>query len=405
LIVVTVVLLSAAGIQFAAAVRQMTLERRVPWGWRRKAPWYVGSAFLSLGIWVGIAVFLHQLLISVQIGFPGRKLILDCLGGLVKWLRQDALADGMVYASSKPKPRETQKAMQDAVKAKVAGFPKTFESIHIVAHSLGSIVTFEVLSSLVSGVALQPKHKKRIRTFFTAGCPLIKFLDVLADDPLTGRVRNFALARVITLSRFLVYRDAGPERSTGTRILNRLVSAGRLTEKRLERVIQSPRVAQLAGTRMLEESFQRGEWTEVLPEVLPDLEDLQKRRGRQPYPKRFDGMLPSKGLPKDFKWCNFVADRDLAPDRLEKKPHFPPPDSVPGKEKQKLENYPGEVEDVHVKSTRGLGAHFAYWDKNCETLRYILEQIDPAVFGQRFHDLALIRKAQLRAAEEPSGMP
>jgi hypothetical protein len=395
-LVVTAVLLAAGVTRIWAALRQMMQERAIPWGWRGRAPWYAGSAFLSLGLGVASLILLYQLMSQVEIPFPGRDSILNSLGGLVEWLQQDALADGMIYGSSEKRPQQTQKAMQNAVKSKVQDFPKEFERIHLVAHSLGSIVTFEILSSLNTEVGLPRDQKQRIHNFFTAGSPLIKFLDVLADDPLTRVSRRWFLNRVITLTRYLASPPAGRR---GMVWLDRLNRIGLLTDAKLARVILSPRVMRLAGTWMLKERLQGRNWSVILAE----LQDLRTRRVHRPYPKRFDGTLPSKDLHEDFQWFNMVADRDIVPDRLEKKPHFPPPASVTGQIRQGLENYPGTVEDIHVKSTRGLSAHSAYWDRGCETLRYTLEQIDPEVFGERFHDLMQIRKAQLRAAEARPG--
>jgi hypothetical protein len=50
------------------------------------------------------------------------------------------------------------------------------------------------------------------------------------------------------------------------------------------------------------------------------------------------------------------------------------------------------VEDVPVLSARRLGAHFAYWDKGCESMRYILEEIEPDLFGGQVHQDAACRK-------------
>ena len=60
---------------------------------------------------------------------------------------------------------------------------------------------------------------------------------------------------------------------------------------------------------------------------------------------------------------------------------MPAPDKLESKEDVDL----GKVVDVPVKSTRKLGAHSGYWDTDCGTMRYILEQIEPDIFGEELH--------------------
>jgi hypothetical protein len=295
-----VVFLALAVVVLLVSLRAMWTERAMPAGWTRRIPWPVGIVAVGVAGWMYLVLQLEALLRSFPLGFPGRNAIAGVLGVINTLLQQDAVGDAGIFASDELRAASVRQTLEQ----QVARFcDEGYESIHVVGHSLGGIISFEVLARTLS-----PQIRERITNFFSVGSPLKKFIFLLDEPQAAGDVR-----------------------------------------RKLDEWKKIPSLSWLAG---------------VTARVLDMLVGgMLGGAARRPI-HRFEGLKIT-----DITWHNIVADWDLAPDTLE------------DKEDVDL----GKVVDVPVKSTRKLGAHSGYWDTGCETMRYILEQIEPDVFGQELH--------------------
>jgi hypothetical protein len=271
---------------FAVAVAWLFLEGRRIWRIRGLGnlksvfAWVAGVRVAGAAITMGLLLFLGRLVRGFPLQFPGKGALAGFLAGFNAWVQQDAFGDFEVFASDSL----IASSMRGQVERQIAHFQDddTVDQIHIVGHSLGGIICFEVLSR-----TLQKWDK--ITTFFSVGSPIKKFLYLtIGQDP--------------------------PKR---------------------------------------------------LPQTV-------RERGWYPHEHRFVGQITG---PAGFTWHNIGANWDIFPDKLEKGFEYAP------------EEKPwGSVTDVPVDSTSVRNAHSAYWDTNCEAMRYILEQIDRETFGWAMHE-------------------
>ena len=295
-----VAFLALALVVLVLSIRAIWQERAMPAGWTRRVPWPVGIVAVGVASWVFLVLRLETLLRGFPLGFPRRDAIAGLLGAISRYFQQDAVGDAGVFVSDLLRAASIRRKLEGQVQCFCE---EGFENIHIVGHSLGSIVSFEVLAR-----TLPQKHRKSIKTFLSVGSPLKKFMFLL-DDP-------------------QAVEDLRP---------------------RFAELLKSRGLSPLAGSLgKLWDSLTTG---------------LIGRTERRPG-HRFEGLQI-----KDIAWHNIVADWDLAPDTLE--------------DKEDIDL--GTVVDVPVRSARKLGAHSGYWDSDCETMRYILEEIDPGIFGQELH--------------------
>jgi hypothetical protein len=344
LVALQVVIAAIAFVDLLRTVRCMWLERQAPWGWRQHVSWYVGGTFLALAGWVGLALGLNKVLHRLP-GFRGRLAISRFLEAFGEWLQQDAIGDAEIFASDE----DQAERMRGQLEEQIEYFnEQQFDEVHVIGHSLGGIISFEVLSRTLS-----PPHKRTIKTYFTVGSPLKTFLDILLEDPVTRRLRD-VLPRIV-------------DNRAAQRVLGRLSDSPRVA-RRLGRIAGPEQSIPLSPPT-------KGSWDEIRKE----LQESRDKRAECPYGPRFCDKIDKAKFASGFCWRNIVADWDLAPDLLQ------------GEDL-------GEVTDIPVRSTRKLGAHSGYWDTGCESLRYILEQIQPDLFGSHLHEIITIRKAML-----PSG--
>jgi hypothetical protein len=295
-----VAFLALAVAVLAVSIREMWQKEPKPPGWTRRIPWPVGIVLVGVASWVYVILQLEALVRRFPLGFPGRDALANLLGRISEFFQQDAVGDAGVYAFDVLRAASVRRELEHQVHRLCdAGY----EDIHIVGHSLGSIVTFEVLAR-----TLPEEYRKSVKTFFSVGSPLQKFLFLLDEPQAVDEVR----------------RRIGADRSTNE--VSRLGGAlGKL-------------------------------WDALASRLLGP-------RGPRPAHRLKALRIKDKGI----AWHNIVADWDLFPDML-------------------AEAGLGKVTDVPVISTRKLGAHSGYWDADCETMQYILEQIEPDVFGTDLHD-------------------
>jgi pimeloyl-ACP methyl ester carboxylesterase len=344
-VVLQVVIAAIAFVDVLRTVRSMWLERQAPWGWRQYVSWYVGGTFLALAGWVALAMGLNKTLQRLP-GFPGRLAISRFLEAFGEWLQQDAVGDAEIFASDDKQAERMRRQLEEQIEY---FHELQFDEIHVIGHSLGGIISFEVLSR-----TLPTPHKRRIKTYFTVGSPLKTFLDILLEDPVTRRLRD-ALPRLV-------------DNRAAQRVLGRL-GDNPTVRRRLGKIAGPGQATALSPPT-------KGSWDQL----KRNLQESRDQRAECPNGPRFCNKIDKAEFAGGFSWRNIVADWDLAPDLLQ------------GEDL-------GEVTDIPVTSTRKLGAHSGYWDTGCESLRYILEQIQPDVFGTHLHEIITIRKAMLQSGK------
>jgi hypothetical protein len=212
--------------------------------------WLAGVRAAGIAIWMGILLLLSKLVRGFPVPFPGKDALADFLGGFSRWVEQDAFGDTEVFASDSLRAASMRRQLEQQIEA----FQREkVHEIHIVGHSLGGIISFEVLSR-----TLQTKWKKRkIRTFFSAGSPIKKFLYLTTEPQPAERVAALL--------------DSG---------LNKFGRCRALTL-----------------------------WGEPLAKLLEE-------KGGYSHSHRFMGKI--EGFGKGFRWRNIIGKWDLAPDELEK---------------------------------------------------------------------------------------
>ncbi len=302
----------------AIAIVWLSIEVRRMWrirglaGLKKPSAWLAGVRVAGIAIWMGILLVLSMILRWFPLPFPGKDALAGFLGGFSAWVQQDAFGDAEVFASDSLRAASMRRQLERQIEYFQDG--KEFDQIHIVGHSLGGIISFEVLSR-----TLQDKQdKKKIRTFFSVGSPIKKFL----------------------------YLTVGPQ--------------------------PAERVAALLVTRLGKFGRRRALtfWGDPLARLLEE-------KGRYSHRHRFTERI--EGFEEGFTWHNIIANWDIAPDELQKdfEDNPNPGDTIWAW---------GKVKDVPVNSTRRLGAHSAYWDRDSETMRYIVEEIAPNIIGHELHD-------------------
>jgi len=144
--------------------------------------------------------------------FPGKGVLQGVLGRFARFVVVESVGDIEVYMSDTLLAAQIRQVVEETISYFTLGEGKKGENgwkadkIHVIGHSLGSVICFEVLTR-----TLPKKIRNQVKTFFSAGSPLDKMKWFFTSTPAEYAPESLPVVRGTGLSKRINFNLLGQQ--------------------------------------------------------------------------------------------------------------------------------------------------------------------------------------------------